>query len=504
MRGTSSSPVPPLVPMERGMDLPLSFAQERLWFMDQLVPNSVRYNIPMAFRLQGSLHAALLEHCLAMVVQRHEILRTTFTEYGGRPVQVIAPTLSIQVPVIDLRGWGQAPSLQATASRDQQVSQLQREEAQCPFDLVNGPLLRAHLLRLHEQEHVLLFTMHHIITDGWSMQVLVSEVTTLYQAAMNGEPSGQIQGTLPPLPELPIQYADYALWQRSFLQGEVLDAQLAYWRKQLADLSPIELPTDHPRPKVQTDRGASQSRLLPKAVSQEMSALCQKLDVTLFMLLLASWQVLLMRYTGQTALSVGTPVANRRLTELEWMIGFFVNMLVLRTHLGGNPTFLAFLRRVREVCLQAYVYQDIPFEKVVEELEPERDLSRSPLFQVMLVLQNAPARGGMAPVRDLAGVNLLPLEVEGTTSKFDLTLFVVETEQGLDCVLEYSTDLFEADTITRMLAHFQTLLEGVLQDPQALLSDLPLLSSTEREQLLGEWKATTTDCPQDLCLHQLF
>jgi amino acid adenylation domain-containing protein len=510
MHEAPSSPVPlmerslRLQLMQQGMDLPLSFAQERLWFLDQWDPGSAWYNIPLALRLSGPLQVSALEQSLATVVQRHEAVRTTFGERLGHPVQVIAPKLFVQIPVIDLRGW-------EGLDGDRQVSELVSVEARHGFDLRQGPLLRAFLLRTgkcpvptDEQEHVLLFTLHHIVADGWSIGVLVREMTTLYQALVNGEDSGQE----PPLPELPIQYADYAIFQRSFLQGSVLDAQIAYWREQLADLSPLILPTDHPRPKVKTDRGASRSRLLPKSLADGLLHLCQKLDVTLFMLLLGSFQVMLMRYTGQTDISVGTPIANRTRPELEGLIGFFVNTLVMRTDLSGNPTFLDLLHRVREVSLGAYAHQDIPFEKVVQELEPERDLSRSPLFQVMFVLQNTPGMG-IASIQDLAGLRLTPLTLEGTTSKFDLTLFVVETAPGLtpgglDCVLEYSTDLFEVDTITRMLARFQTLLEGVLQNPQALLSDLPLLTDMEREQLLVQWNATQTDYPQEMTLHQLF
>jgi amino acid adenylation domain-containing protein len=499
-----------ILPQERNTNVfPLSFAQWRLWFLNQWDPDSAWYNMPGDLHFSGPLHVEALKRSLVAVVQRHEALRTTFSTLEGQPVQVVAPDLAVQIPVIDLRG------LRTGTERDLQVKQLARTEAQYPFDLVKGPLLRAFLLRTgkcpvptDEQEHVLLFTLHHIVTDGWSMEVLVREMTKLYQAQVNGEPEQ--------LPELPIQYVDYALWQRDWLQGEVLQSQLAYWRKQLADLSPLTLPTDHPRPRVQTGRGTSQSHLLPQVLLEELLRLCQRQDVTLFMLLLSAFQILLMRYTGQTDISVGTPVANRRLTELEDLIGCFVNTLVMRTDLSGNPTFLELLQRVREVCLGAYAHQDIPFEKVVEVLAQgkvpvsgtgptERDLSRTPLFQVMFILQNTPVEQA-----DLAGVSIMPLAVETTTSKFDLTLSLIETTPGLaapgglNCTLEYSTDLFEAETITRMLAHFQTLLEGVLQHPQALLSDLPLLTDVEREQLLVQWNATQTDYPQDKCLHQLF
>jgi amino acid adenylation domain-containing protein len=364
------------------------------------------------------------------------------------------------------------------------------------------------------QEHVLLLTLHHIVFDGQSVDVLMRELSVLYQAQVEGEP-GEEQSP-PPLPELPIQYADYTLWQRQWFQGvgsglaPDLQEQLAYWRGQLANLSPLELPTDHPRPAAKTDRGASQSRLLPKALSLGLLRLCQELDVTLFMLLLSAFQILLVRYTGQTDICVASPVANRTRPELEGLIGFFANTLVLRTDLSGNPTFEQVLQRVREVCLSAYVNQDIPFEKVVEALEPERDLSHSPLFQVVLVLQQ-PLLGNETTrpqlLRAPSFPTITPLSVQSTTSKFDLTLYVAETGQGLHCTCEYSTDLFEAKTITRMLGHLQTLLEGLLQSPQgpqARLFDLPLLPGAEREQLLVQWNETKTDYLRDLSVHQLF
>src|SRR5437667_2401776 len=340
-----SSPSEQSIPRrkDRGA-LPLSFAQERLWFSHQWEPDSSWYNTLWAPRLSGQLNLPALESSLQALVQRHEVLRTTFEERFGCAVQVIKPQLSIQIPVIDLTGS------QGLAG-DWRVCELVGLEAGRPFDLMNGPLLRVWLFQLDEEEQVLLLTLHHIVTDGWSMGVLVREMTTLYQAHINRE-----AGTLPPLP---IQYADYALWQRDFLQGEVLEGQMAYWRKQLADLSPLALPTDHPRPRVKTARGARQSLRLSRALSDDLLALGQQQDVTLFILLLSAFQVLLMRYTGQRDISVGTPIANRTLPGLEGLIGFFVNTLVMRTDLGGNPTFLEVLRRVREVCLQAYVHQDI-------------------------------------------------------------------------------------------------------------------------------------------------
>ncbi|TMC17369.1 MAG: non-ribosomal peptide synthetase, partial [Chloroflexi bacterium] len=404
-KGISQSGIQTIARRKKTDPCPLSFAQERLWFLHQWEPESSWYNVPIVLRLCGQLEVSALEWSLATVVQRHEVLRTTFEERSGQLMQVIAERLSMPMPVIDLRGL-------AHGEHDQQVSQLVHAEAWCSFNLAHGLLLRARLLKLDAQEHMLLLTAHHIIMDGWSMGVLMREVTMLYQARINGQS--------PALPALPIQYADYALWQREFLQGQVLEEQLAYWKKQLADLSPLSLPTDHHRPAVKTDRGASQSRLLPEGVCDSLQALCRKHDVTLFMLLLAGFQVLLMRYSRQTDIAVGTPIANRSRAEVEGLIGFFVNTLVMRSDLSDDPTFLDLLSAAREVCLQAYLYQDVPFEKVVEAVEPERDLSRTPLFQVMLVLQNTP--GGSDSVWDLAGVRATLQEREGTTSKFDLTL----------------------------------------------------------------------------------
>ena len=463
---------------------PLSFAQQRLWFLDQLEPGSAAYLVLHALHFQGDLNVAVMERSLEQLVHRHESLRTTFEVQEGQPVQVIHPPERCVVPVIDLQAL-------LSEHREQQVRALLQQEAERPCDLERGPLLRMALLRLEPQEHVLLLMLHHIITDDWSSQILVDELSTLYQAHVSGQPS--------PLSALPIQYADYALWQQEWLQGEVFTEQLAYWRKRLANASTLALPTDHPHPAVQTYRGALQSLLLPQRLLEALQTLSRQERVTMSMLLLAAWQVLLARYSGQSDISVGTPIANRRLAELEAVVGFFVNTLVMRTDLSADPSFVQVLQRVREVALGAYAHQDIPFEKVVEELEPERDLSHSPLFQVMFVLLH-PAQG----LGELAGLSIKPLALQSNTSKFDLTLSVEETEQGLHCSLEYNTDLFEAQTIRRLLGHWQTLLEGIVQSPQVRLSDLPLLAQREREQLLVQWNATQVDFAQDVCVHQLF
>jgi amino acid adenylation domain-containing protein len=476
---------PPILPVPRNGDLALSFAQQRLWFFDQLEPGLSAYNIPAAVRFQGPLNLAALERSLNEIVKRHESLRTTFGKVDGRPTQVIAPTLTIKLPVVDLR---KLPA----SEQEAEVRRLVTAEAQRAFDLSQGPLIRCTVLRLGDEEHVGLLTMHHIISDGWSTGILVREVATLYVAFCAGGSS--------PLPALPIQYADFAHWQRQWLQGEVLETQIAYWKKQLANAPAlIDLPTDHPRPAVQTFRGAHQSLVLPKHLQEGFKTLSRQEGVTLFMTLLAAFKVLLYRYTSQDDLIVGTPIANRNRLETEGLIGFFVNALVLRTDLSGNPSFRELLRRVREVCLGAYGHQDLPFDRLVEELHVKRDLSRNPLFQVMFVMHNAPLR-----TVELPGLTLSPVEGDSETAHFDLTLQIMDTEQGLTAAFVYNTDLFEAGTIARMLGNFQTLLEAMVADPEQRLSDLPLLTEAERQQLLVEWNSTKTDCPRDVCIHQLF
>jgi amino acid adenylation domain-containing protein len=376
--------------------------------------------------------------------------------------------------------------------RQAEVQRLATAESQQRFDLTQAPLIRVRLLRLAETEHVLLVTMHHIVADGWSLGVFWHELAALYNAYAGGNPV--------PLPALPIQYADFAAWQREWLQGEVLEAQLAYWKQQLAGARPVlELPADHPRPVMQTYRGARQWQVLPKRLAHELQALSQREGSTLFMTLLAAFTTLLSRYTGQEDILVGCPVANRNSGELEGLIGCFVNTLGLRTDLSGDPSFRELLRRVREFTLGAYAHQDLPFEKLVEALQPERDLNRHPLFQVMFVLQNTPM-----PVLKLPTLTLNPLEIEKGTAKFALTLFMTESDEGLVGLWEYKTDLFEPATITRMLGHFQTLLEGIVAQPGQSISTLPLLTEHERHQLLVEWNNTQADYPKDSCLQQLF
>ncbi|HEY0737078.1 MAG TPA: amino acid adenylation domain-containing protein, partial [Herpetosiphonaceae bacterium] len=467
-----------------GDRLPLSFAQQRLWFLDQLEPNSPLYNIVSAVRLIGRLDTSALQRSFDAIAERHAALRTTFAIVDQQPVQVIAPPAPVDIPFVDLRSL-------PTAERAATAQELAGKKALQPFDLKRGPLLRVTLLQLEETEHVVLFTMHHIISDGWSIGVMIRELATLYLAFANGRPS--------PLPELPIQYVDFAVWQRQWLQDQVLDQQLAYWQQRLHGAPTVlELPTDRPRPPRQTFRGATLPLDVPPALSQALNTLGQRHGATLFMTLLAAWQTLLFRYSGQDDILVGSPIANRTRKELDGLIGVFVNTLVLRTDLSGNPTFGELLRRVRQVALDAFAHQDLPFERLVEAIQPVRDLSRSPLFQVVLVLQNAPAEAV-----ELPGLALQPIAVTSGTAKFDLTLSISEQANGLVGALEYNTDLFDQTTIERMISHFQALLAGLAADPEQRIGDLPLLSEAERHQLLVEWNATAADYPQDMCLHTL-
>jgi amino acid adenylation domain-containing protein len=466
--------------------VPLSFAQQRLWFLDQLEPGNPFYNMHIVFRLSGHLAVEALERSLGELVRRHEALHTTFATVEGQPVQVITPVAACQefaLFMVDLRGLSEE-------EREAQAQRLAQQEAEYPFDLSRDQLLRIRLLRLDDEEHLLLLCIHHIVSDGWSNGVFLQELSSLYNAFVQGKPS--------PLPELPIQYADFACWQRQWLQGKVLEAQVHYWKEQLRGVAPLELPTDHPHPAVQTFRGATQGVLLPAALSEDLKQLSQREGVTLFMTLLASFQVLLARYTGQTDITVGTPIANRTRAEVEGLIGFFVNTLVLRSDLSGNPSFQQLLVRVRDVALGAYAHQDVPFEKLVEVLQPERDLSRSPLFQVMFILQNT------LPMQyRLRGVTLEQLEEESTTARFDLTLVITDSEQGLHCMLEYNTDLFETSTMHRLLGHWQTLLAGIVAQPEQSLATLPFLTPGEQHQHLHTWNDTARDLPNELCLPQL-
>ena len=462
-----------------------SFAQQRLWFLDQWQPGSSTYNMSTTLRVRGTLAGAALEQSLQEIVQRHEVLRTHFMVVEGQPIQVIEAQQKVQLPVISLR---EIPE----EVREDHLQHWLEQEAQRPFSLETGPLLRAQLVEVKEQEHVLLLCMHHIISDGWSMGVLLRELAALYTAYIAGEPS--------PLPALPVQYADFALWQREWLQGEVLQEQLTYWRQRLEGAPALlELPTDHPRPAVQSYRGAHYPFQLSEQMTRELKALSQREGSTLFMTLLAAFQALLMRYSGQEDLVVGTPIANRTRVEIEPLIGFFVNTLVVRTDLSENPSFREVLRRVRQQMLEAYAHQDLPFERLVEELQPERSLSYAPLFQVMFALQPV-----LTHLFTLPHLTVEDMTSETATSKFDLTVLLDESEREIEGVIEYSTDLFEEATIARMVGHFQTLLAGLLADPEQPIGELALLTEAERVQVLEEWNATQVPYSQDKCIHQLF
>lgn len=474
-----------IAPIARTGNLPLSFAQQRLWFLDQMEPGNPLYNISTAVRLKGSLDLAVLEQSLNEIVRRHEALRTTFKTVDGHPVQEIAPALKLTLPVLD---WRQVEANE----REAEVLRLAENEAQQPFDLAKGPLIRITLIRLAETEYVALFTMHHIISDAWSMGLLVRELTTLYEAFSTSQPS--------PLPELSIQYPDFAAWQRQWLQGEVLENQLSYWRKQLGgNLPVVQLPTDRPRPKVQTFRGARYSFSLDSELTEALKELSQQEEVTLYMTLLAAFKTLLYRYTFQEDILVGSPIANRNRTETEQLIGFFINTLVLRTDLSDNPTFKELLGQVRQITWDAYEHQDLPFEKLVEELQPERDQSYSPLFQVKFMLQNAHQEE-----LKLSGLTLSSLDSKTATAKLDLSLDMYETDSGLRGSFEYNIDLFDEATIARMVDHFGSLLSGIVANPEEQIDRLPLLTVAERDRILFEWNDTQTEYPQNLCFPQLF
>ncbi len=466
---------------------PLSFPQQRLWFLNRLEGSNVAYNVPTALRLTGRLDIALLERAVSEIVRRHEILRTTFVMVDGQPVQRVVPELRLSAKVHDLSGL-------SASAREAEIVRKAREEGGAPFDLTSGPLLRMSLLYLGEQEgkqdYVLLFVFHHIIADGWSAGILFQEFATIYHAFREGRAS--------PLPDLSIQYGDFAHWQRHWLEGERLERQLAYWRKQLDGAPPLlKLPTDHPRPAVQTDRGANYPFRLSPTLTERLRGLSRERGVTLFVTLVSAFNVLLHRYSGQSDVCLGISVANRTRPELESLIGLFVNMLVLRADLSGNPRFTELLSRMQEVSTAAQGHQDVPFEKLVEELNPARDRSYSPFFQVVLVLHNMPIREVA-----IADLRVQRLEVDYGTSKSDLTLHLTEGD-GLEAVFEYSTELFEPATIARMAGHLETLLEAIAKHPDSRLNELPWLTHAECRQL-AEWNTTAGAFPQDTCLHELF
>ncbi|HSK78975.1 MAG TPA: amino acid adenylation domain-containing protein, partial [Thermoanaerobaculia bacterium] len=483
--GAGRSTAPPLVPVPRDVPLPLSFAQQRLWFLHQLEPESPAYNMPAAVHLRGRLAPAGLAAALGEVARRHESLRTRLVALPAGPVQVVDPPAPFCLPAIDLA------SLPADR-RPGEARLLAREEALRPFDLSRGPLLRASRVDLGPEESLLLLSMHHAVSDGWSLRLLARELGEHYEAFAEGRPS--------PLPDLEIQYGDYAVWQRGWLAGERLEAEVAHWRSRLAGAPPVlDLPLDRPRPAVMSDRGGSFAFEVPPALLSGLQALARRQGVTLFMAVLAAFQALLSRASDSDDVSVGTPVAGRGQLRTEGLIGFFVNTLVMRTGLSGEPAFSALLARVREVALAAYAHQDLPFEKLVEELHPERGLSYSPLFQVSFALESDPP-----PLLRLGGVEAALWPVGQETGKFDLSLTLGVEARGLSGTFGYRTGLFDGATIERLAGHFTRLLAGAVEDPRRRLSELPLLSEEEREQLLAEWSGEATDYPREATIHALF
>jgi hypothetical protein len=450
-----------------GNSFPLSFAQQRLWFLHRLAPESNAYNIPNAVHADGPLNVPALEQSINEIRRRHEVLRTTFAVREGQPVQVIAPSKATSLPLVDLSGL-------SLLERETRARTLVAAESCRPFNLAEEPALRVGLLRLNAHEHIILFTMHHIVSDSWSMSVLVGEVATLYEAFSNGQAS--------PLPELPIQYADFAAWQRQWLQGDELENQQAYWKRQLSGAPPLlELPTDRPRPARQTFRGALHSILLSKELSADLQTLSRKRGATLFMTLLTAFKLMLHYVTNQNDIVVGTDVANRGRIETECLIGFFVNQLVLRTDFSGNPTFQELLGRVREVTLEAYANQDLPFEKLVEILNPDRSLMHGPLFQVKLILNHA-ASGVLA----LPHLKLRSLNGERTNAQLDITLPLWETPEGIGGWINYNTDLFDAATVARLSGLFEKLLSTVVLQPRATVCELKSILAEEDRQLQAE------------------
>jgi non-ribosomal peptide synthetase component F/acyl carrier protein len=480
--------LPPILSADRSQALPLSWAQQRLWFLDQLDPAaSVAYHIPAGLRLHGTLDRTALQAALDQIIARHEGLRTTFVSVDGQPSQVIAPaSIGFTLLEHDLRGL--APPEQATT-----VSQFSADEASQPFGLATGPLIRGQLLQLAEDEHILLITQHHIVSDGWSMGILIREFSSLYAAFRLGQPD--------PLPTLGIQYADYAAWQRQWLQGDTLQAQIDFWQSHLTGAPGLlELPTDRPRPATQSYVGGSVEFTLSTELGAGLKQLAQRHGSTLFMVLLTGWSILMARLSGQGDIVIGTPVANRQRTEVEALIGFFVNTLALRVKMEGDPNVAELLNQVKTTTLGAYAHQDIPFEQVVDIVKPERSLGQSPVFQVMVTMDNTPDTGELS----LPGLTLSGLDVPHTTTQFDLSLSLSDTGGRVVGSLEYASELFDRATIERFVSHFQTLLAGIVADGQQRISQLPLLTQPERQRLLISFNGTAVDYPQDRLIHQLF
>ncbi len=485
-KGRTGLEAPPMERVNRNQDLPLSFAQQRLWFLDQLEPNSPAYNIPSALRLLGQLDVSLFEKSIRQLIKRHETLRTTFDDRGGKPVQVIHEQLDFHLEQIDF-------SPLAEEDREHELMRQVKKDALLPFNLAKGPLFRARLIKMTDKEHVILFNMHHIISDGWSIGVMINEIALFYRALAEGK---SLQAD-----ELDIQYADFAYWQQHWLQGEVLQKHIDYWKKQLAGApSMLALPTDRPRPPVQTFNGTTENFQLDEYFSRALQRISKEQGVTLFMILLAAFQTLLHRYSGQETILVGSPIANRTNSKLEKLIGFFVNTLVLKADFSGNPEFTELLSQVRETALGAYAHQDMPFEKLVEELQPERDMSHSPLFQVAFAWQNAPLSAGI----QLPDLTMRPVTGANNTAKYDLTLTMNESGTSLVGSFEYNTDIYDRSTILRMIRHFKMILQQVCEDQERTIAEIELLDEADKQKLFDEWNRTESPFPSDRCVHRWF
>ncbi|OLT58220.1 non-ribosomal peptide synthetase [Moorena bouillonii] len=467
---------------------PLSYAQQRLWFLEKLALSSNAYNMPLTLNLVGKLDYVALQNSLNEIMARHETLRTTFSEINGTPVQRIKSPFELELPIIDLSGL-------TASEQTTKLQQLLQEENELSFNLEVDLPIRVQLYQLGTTEHILQITLHHIASDGWSLTVLTKELSAIYTATLEDKPS--------PLSSLPIQYADFAVWQRNYLQGETLEKQLSYWKQKLQDLPQLQLPTDNPRPPVQTFNGAGIPINIPAALTSKVKQLSQKQGTTLFMTLLAAFKILLFRYSGQESIAVGSPIANRNRSEIEGLIGFFVNSLVMYTDLGGEPSFIEVLNRVKQTALEAYGNQDIPFEKLVEELQPERVLSQNPLFQVMLAVQQEEI---LKPSFSLPNLEVGWYEGGGAemTVRFDIELHLLPVGEEIKGFCAYNRDLFSAETISRMMSHYENLLSAAVETPERPVSQLPLMTESELDQILVEWNNTKTDYPKDKCIHQLF
>jgi acyl carrier protein len=469
-RSDRTSNAPEILPVPRNQDLPLSFAQQRLWFLDQMDPGKYLYNVPRAIRMTGHLNVEALESSLNGLVARHEILRTTYGVVDDQPVQKIAPQFAMTLPVVDL-------SSLSPGEREQQAAELVQVESEKGFDLAADPILRGMVIKLADEDHVLFLNTHHIASDGWSSGVMLNDLSSLYRAAIEKKAAD--------LPPLEIQYADYAVWQRKWLQGEVLTRQLDYWKSELSGAPPLlALPTDRPRPAVQTFRGAVHESPLPKNVIESLRLLGRQKGSTLFMILLAGFEALVYHYTGQPDVVLGTDLANRTTVQTEALIGFFVNLLVVRTDVSGNPTFEELIKRVREVTLRAYAHQDLPFDKLVEELRPERNLTHSPLVQVLFVQQNTPRSAASMP-----GLKMERFRLD-VPSKFDMAVFIGDNEGQVVGRWVYNPDLFDASTIARMAGLYEMLLRAVASESNVPLSRIcEALSDAEQRLRASEQKS---------------